>query len=98
MNTIEKTIKSKVPPSNTNVLWIDTSVTPSILKAFEKGEWVNLGAPTEDDTNESTDNKVKVITSSSTHEQYPSAKAVYTYVSNQVGTIAAALNEIIYNQ
>ena len=43
---------------------------------------------------EKTINKTKSITASSTDSQYPSAKAVYSFVTDQVGEINTALAEL----
>jgi hypothetical protein len=39
MNTIRKTITSTIPPTESNVIWIDISGTKAIQKVFINGEW-----------------------------------------------------------
>lgn len=39
---------------------------------------------------------VQTISSSSTHSKIPTAKAVYNYVTEQVGNIAAVLQSVVY--
>jgi hypothetical protein len=40
MVTVEK---SNTTPSNSNSIWIDTSVNPPLLKIFSTGEWKTVG-------------------------------------------------------
>lgn len=50
--TIEKIIKSKEAPKNTNVIWLDLNETENIdnpsLKVFNDGEWVHITADMEE--------------------------------------------------
>jgi hypothetical protein len=32
-------IKSATVPNNTNVIWIDLSTSPSVIKSFDNGKW-----------------------------------------------------------
>lgn len=46
MQTIEKIIKSTIPPQQTNVLWLDISGEVPVLKSYKGGEWL----PVSDET------------------------------------------------
>ena len=39
----DKTVKSKYPPKQTNVTWIDTSQKPAVTKSYIDGKWVVVG-------------------------------------------------------
>ena len=39
----DKTVKSKYPPKQTNVTWIDTSQKPAVTKSYIDGQWVVVG-------------------------------------------------------
>lgn len=39
MGNINKTVKSKYPPKQKNVNWIDTSGNKPIIKVFNNGKW-----------------------------------------------------------
>lgn len=43
MEIIDKIIKSKHQPKQTNVTWIDTSQKPAIIKSYIDGAWVVVG-------------------------------------------------------
>lgn len=80
MKQIRTTIESPYEPNDNGALWLDTSNPDApILKAFTNGKWqATSGTGTE--PVESTANKVTEISSESTDEQYPSAKAVNTAI------------------
>ena len=40
---IDKIVKSKYPPKQTNVTWIDTSVKPYVSKSYINGSWEVVG-------------------------------------------------------
>lgn len=42
----KKRIESNEPPSDTEALWIDTSLTPNVIKYYSQGRWEKL-SPTE---------------------------------------------------
>lgn len=42
-NITDKTVKSKYPPKDTNVTWIDTSVKPAVTKSYINGAWTVVG-------------------------------------------------------
>ena len=42
MENIDKTVKSKYPPKQKNVNWIDTSGNKPIIKVFNNGRWSNI--------------------------------------------------------
>ena len=44
MQSIEKTIKSALPPTLTNVFWLDISGEKPILKAFKNGQWLPVSS------------------------------------------------------
>lgn len=44
MQTIEKIIKSNIPPQRTNVLWMDISLEKSVLKGFKDGQWTPVSS------------------------------------------------------
>lgn len=44
MQSIEKTIKSALPPTLTNVFWLDISGEKPILKAFKNGKWLPVSS------------------------------------------------------
>ena len=58
MGNINKTVKSKYPPKQKNVNWIDTSGNKPVIKVFNNGKWQKLSGggagltnPTEADVN-----------------------------------------------
>lgn len=44
MQTIEKIIKSTIPPQQTNVLWLDISLEKPVLKGFKNGAWLPVSS------------------------------------------------------
>ena len=42
MENIDKTVKSKYPPKQKNVNWIDTSGDKPVMKVFNNGRWSNI--------------------------------------------------------
>lgn len=44
MQSIEKTIKSALPPTLTNIFWLDISGEKPILKAFKNGQWLPVSS------------------------------------------------------
>lgn len=35
----DKIVKSKYPPKDTNVVWVDTSENSTVIKVFNNGLW-----------------------------------------------------------
>ena len=48
LDGVDTTIKGNTPPSNTSNLWLDTSVTPNILKYYNGIEWTMVNDPSEE--------------------------------------------------
>lgn len=74
MKQIDKIIKSQSEPKDLNVLWLDTrDIESPTLRAYEGGEWKKIAG--EIDLPITTS-----ITSSSTNDEIPGAKAVYDLI------------------
>lgn len=41
-NGSDSTVKSDTPPEDTSMMWLDTSVTPNILKYYDGAEWTRV--------------------------------------------------------
>lgn len=75
MKQIDKIVKGIIEPQDTNVLWLDTrDVESPTLRAYEGGEWRKT-------TGEIVLPITTSITSSSTNDKIPGAKAVYDLIS-----------------
>lgn len=76
--------------------YTDTNISNMILNDMTEAQFSNLQSidPNQlyltEDTSESTTNKVTSLSSSSTDDQYPSAKCVY----DLVGNVESLLNNI----
>ena len=76
--------------------YTDTTISNMILNDMTEAQFSNLQSVDPDqlylteDTSESTTNKVTSLSSSSTDDQYPSAKCVY----DLVGNVESLLNNI----
>lgn len=88
MKQIDKIIKSQSEPQDTNVLWLDTrDVESPTLRAYESGEWKKTVG--EIDLPITTS-----ITSSSTNDEIPGAKAVYDLIRELESRFDALLDTL----
>jgi hypothetical protein len=58
MITIEK---SKSTPNNKNILWVDTSVNPPLLKVCVNGDWTIIGTEKNTEELESIKESLKLL-------------------------------------
>ena len=89
---IDKRIIESAGAPTVNDIWLNRVGEDFVLKTYFADEWKLIGGDLS--KCESTENKVTSITESSSDSQYPSAKAVYTYVNTVLGDIETILASI----